>query len=112
MKEKPKYTRIDRLISTLEAGKGSISCVGQEGLLRLMQSAGFQCKKGSKGQHYVLHHKALNDLLIERGEGAFFGVSINCGHRPKKPILSPYILKAIRTLRQYKAELEELLDEQ
>lgn len=93
---------VTEIIEDLERRKSSVACCGDVGLLSLLSKLGFQYRssKNSIG-HTIFTHPELTRL----SEGEFATFSIDCGHRPKKEMKKPYVVKAINILKKYEQEL-------
>ena len=84
---------VDQLIADWRGRKASLRCSEvAEGLTSL----GFVVKNGKSPGHKTYSHPRL---LV------FRGASWNCGHGKNPEILTPYIVKIVGVLRQYRDDL-------
>lgn len=96
---------IDEKIEYLKHRKANISCDGKSGILLMLEDMGFSVKQGKSYNHKIFTHKSLTLLTNSR----FTSFSIDCGHKPNRPMKKNYIDDVIKTLRIYKDELQELI---
>lgn len=95
---------IDEIIEDLKSRKAAVACDGKAGLIAYMNELGFIFKKGNVAGHKVFCHKGLS----EKTNGRFTTHSIDCGHKPKRPMKKPYVTKTISILSKYRDELDQL----
>lgn len=107
MNEKKKPS-VKEIIQDLKSRKKAVNCCGSDGILEYMEILGFSCKGGKSDNHKIFTHKALN---IET-EGDFKSFSIDCGHKPNKPMKLPYVVDLIKLISTYESELTELMSKQ
>ncbi len=84
---------VDDLIADWNRRKASLRCSEvATGLISL----GFDVREGRTPGHKLYTHPELHD---------FYGGSWNCGHGKNPPVLTSYIVKIIRVLKQHRDEL-------
>lgn len=86
------------VVRELESSRASIRC-GR--LADLLDRLGFEVRDGRKSGHKVFVHPGLS---------GFASGSYTCGHGRNPEIKPAYIRNVLRILRQYEAELTELLE--
>lgn len=84
---------VDELVADWKGRKASLRC--GEVAVGLV-SLGFVVKDGKSPGHKTYSHPGLPD---------FRGASWNCGHGKNPEILTPYIVKIVGVLKQYRDEL-------
>jgi len=95
---------VQETIDFLIINKKNLCCEAKPNLLEPLEALGFEvCPK--KAGHKVIIHVALSQKT------GFCSFSIDCGHKPKKAMKLCYPSNAIKVLRTYQYELQEIIDE-
>lgn len=95
----PNHPLLDAALNRLGSAGASMRC--QE-LADLLDSLGFEVRDGRKPGHKVFVHHGISSFT----SGAY-----TCGHGRNPEILTVYINKVVRLLKQYEAEINAYLGE-
>ena len=86
----------DQLAQSLESAKSDTRCCD---VMSLLEEAGFQLRKGKRGNHYTFMHPSIRN---------FHGGSFDCGHGKNSKIKRiPYIRNILKIVQQFEQELKE-----
>jgi len=94
-------SKVENIIQDLSRRKASVACEGKGGLRMYLSDLGFIDVPGKTPGHRVFTHKLLSS------ESDFISFSIDCGHRPKREMKTPYVLKTVKVLKTYQELLEK-----
>ncbi len=98
-------------IRHLSSRKNNISCNGRDGMLLLLDELGFD-KADGQGNHKIFTHQRLSQESSHNPELVpFVTLPLDCGHRPGQPMKLPYIVRVIKTLKNYEEIIERILCE-
>ena len=93
--------RVDAVISELTPKKAGMKCAGKAGLIKLLESLGFDIEAKGTAGHKVYLHPHIVDFPVS---------SFDCGHAGGKKahgkfIRPVYIIKVIKNLKTHREEL-------
>ena len=91
-------TVVDEALDVLKQNKKTMRCSAMQSLLVALD---FRVRDGKLGGHKTFSHPQLK---------GFMGGSYDCGHKTDGVLKVPYVLKVAGVLRQYKFELEKLME--
>jgi hypothetical protein len=91
-------TAVQEALDVLTQNKKTIRCSEMQ---RLLVSLGFRVRDGRLGGHKTVSHPQLK---------GFYGSGYDCGHKADGVLKVCYVLKVAGVLRQYKDELEKLME--
>lgn len=95
-------SQVNDIITYLSKRKSSVSCAGKNGLQFFMRELGFEDTPGDTPGHRIFTHEKLNSMA------GFTSMSIDCGHKPKREMKMPYVVKTLAILRKYEPFLVKL----
>lgn len=98
-------SRVNEIVTYLSKRKSSISCAGSNGLREFMKELGFDDTQGDTPGHRVFTHQKLSQMA------GFISTSVDCGHKPRREMKLPYVVKTLNTLRKYQVLLEQIENE-
>ena len=87
---------VDDAIKSLQAAGANFEC---DRLIKILGTLGFDIRRGSGGNHYVVHHTQLAD---------FFGSNFACMHGRRPQIRPVYVKKMVSIIETHKDELRQL----
>lgn len=93
------------IIDDLKRRKNAVACAGKGGLQLYLKGLGFDDTEGDTPGHRVFTHKKLSE------EAGFISFSVDCGHRPRREMKLPYVVKVIRSLEKYEEFLKRFEEE-
>ena len=95
-----KMSKVRDIIEDLSRRKNDVACDGKGGLRLYLAELGFDDAPGKTIGHRIFTNQRLSD------ESEFISFSIDCGHKPRRSMKFPYVVKTINILRKYQAVLE------
>ncbi|HBQ6716699.1 TPA: hypothetical protein L9K80_000405 [Klebsiella quasipneumoniae subsp. similipneumoniae] len=95
-------SKVEDIIHDLKRRKASVACEGKNGLRMYLQDLGFIDIPGKTDGHRIFTHPKLSE------HSNFISFSIDCGHRPRREMKTPYVVKTVKVLQSYQDLLEKL----
>ncbi|MCU7781984.1 hypothetical protein [Lelliottia amnigena] len=95
-------SKVEEIIQDLRRRKASVACEGKKGLRMYLQDLGFVDVPGKTDGHRIFTHPTLSQ------HSSFISFSIDCGHRPRREMKTPYVVKTVKILQTYQDLLEKL----